>query len=228
MREGMLQIGGHSVLLLADKALYWPQAKLMCIADAHFGKAASYRALGQPVPPGTTSANLARLDRLLANHATCRLVFLGDFMHARNARTPGTLAALQDWRARHPELVCTLVRGNHDLRAGDPAPELRFEVVDEPLIVGTFALRHTPGSHAGHHAIAGHVHPVFQLHGKGRQRLRLPCFYSSGGITLLPSFGDFTGGHRIEAGPASRIFVTDGENVWPVTVANPATRPSVR
>ena len=31
------------------------------MADLHLGKAATYRALGQPVPAGTTRENLARL-----------------------------------------------------------------------------------------------------------------------------------------------------------------------
>ena len=211
-----LDVAGTRLLLLAGKAVLWPEQQVMCVADAHFGKAAAYRALGQPVPGGTTRANLERLDLLLAAHPCRQLVFLGDFLHARASHTPGTLSALQAWRQKHPQLVCTLVRGNHDLHAGDPPLTLGIEAANEPLVIGPFALRHTPAVHSGLHVIAGHDHPVFALHGKGRQRLRLPCFYHQSGITVLPSFGDFTGGHAIDPAPLSRVFVTDGTGVWPI------------
>ena len=203
-------------MLLAAKALYWPERQILCVADAHFGKAAAYRALGQPVPQGTTGNNLVRLDALLAAYPARQVVFLGDFFHARSAQTPSIVSALQLWRQRHPQLACTLVRGNHDLRAGDPPASLRFDVVDEPLLLDPFALRHTPTPYAGHHVIAGHVHPVFHLGGKGHQHLRLPCFHAGGEVTVLPSFGDFTGGHPVHGGPGKRIFVTDGSGLWPV------------
>ena len=216
-RDIGVQIAGCDVLLLADKALYWPQQRLLCIADAHFGKAAAYRALGQPVPHGTTAANLLRLDALLARYPVRELVFLGDFLHAPKSHAPATMAALHEWRHRHAALVCKLVRGNHDLRAGDPPGTLAIDVVNEPYLSGPFALRHTPASHATQHVIAGHVHPVFQLQGKGRQRLRLPCFHLTDKMMLLPSFGEFTGGHAVQVTTSSRTFITDGEGIGSVS-----------
>lgn len=214
--ELAVDIAGQTLLLLAEKTLYWPAQQLLCIADAHFGKAAAYRALGQPVPVGTTAANLLRLDALLVRHHTRQLVFLGDFLHAPRSHAPATLAALQAWRQRHAGLHCTLVRGNHDLRAGDPPPALGIEVVDEPLRLAPFALRHMPAAEAGLHVIAGHVHPVFGLQGRGRQRLQLPCFHSSAALTLLPAFGDFTGGYAISPGADDRVFVAGSGGVWRV------------
>ncbi len=215
-----LKISGCQVLLLADKALYWPQHQMLCIADAHFGKAAAYRAMGQPVPHGTTAANLQRLDVLLARYAVRELVFLGDFLHAPKSHAAATLEALHAWRGRHADLVCKLVRGNHDLRAGDPPATLAMDVVNEPYVTGPFALRHMPVRHvaqqSAHHTIAGHIHPVFQLQGRGRQRLRLPCFHVTDDMTVLPSFGEFTGGYAVDLTPSSRIFVTDGTGVWQV------------
>ena len=215
-RDALLEIAGSRVLLLADKALYWPEKELLCIADVHFGKAAAYRALGQPVPRGTTLANLQRIDRLLVHYRTTRLVFLGDFLHSAKARAALTLEAVQAWRLRHAAVACVLIRGNHDRRAGDPPGEMNIQVVDEPLLLGPFALRHTPVAQQGHHVIAGHSHPVFHLQGRGRQSLRLPCFHSSDALTVLPSFGDFTGGHAIEPRLGRRIFVCDGSSVWPL------------
>ena len=214
----IVEIAGCELWLLADKALHWPQQNLLCIADAHFGKAATYRALGQPVPAGTTSANLRRLDALLAQYPVQHLVFLGDFLHAPKAHAPATLAALHAWRQHHATLQITLIRGNHDHRAGDPPASLGIDIVNEPLAIGPLRLRHTPSEKSDGHVIAGHVHPVFTLQGRGRQALRLPCFYSTKNCTLLPSFGAFTGGYGISPAVGSRVFVTDGAGVWPVAV----------
>lgn len=219
MGEYALEMAGCRVLLLAARALYWPEQQLLCIADVHFGKAAAYRAAGQPVPHGTTQDNLLRLDALLAAYPTRRLVFLGDFLHARASHAAATLSAMQAWRLRHPQLVCTLVRGNHDLRAGDPPAAMEIEVVDEPLLLRPFALCHTPAPRAGYQVIAGHVHPVFRLSGQGRQHLRLPCFQVGDGVVVLPSFGDFTGGHPVRSDPSTRIFLTEGSRVWPLPTA---------
>src|SRR5690606_21946182 len=84
--------------LLADKAIYWPAEQTLLIADIHFGKAAAYRRLGQPVPKGTTKINLQRLDTLLQQYPSQGLIFLGDFLHAPESRTPETHAQLLAWR----------------------------------------------------------------------------------------------------------------------------------
>ncbi|MBN2976708.1 DEAD/DEAH box helicase [Pseudomonas fluorescens] len=207
---------GEELWLLADKAVYWPARRCLLIADAHFGKAAAYRSLGQPVPQGTTTENVKRLDRLLAAYRCERVIFLGDFLHGPGSHASGTLAVLRAWRERNPELPMTLIRGNHDKRAGDPPADLRIEVVQEPLLMGPFALQHEPDAHASHHVLAGHVHPVYRLRGKGRQSLRLPCFQVGGRVSLLPAYGAFTGGFTVTQDNDRQIYVIGDHQVWPV------------
>ena len=205
---------GQPVELLPERALWWPAGGLLFIADLHLGKAATYRALGQPVPSGTTQENLDRLDALIERHAPREIVFLGDFLHAAQARTPQVMAALGDWRARHPALRMTLVRGNHDSRAGDPPASLGMAVVDEPHLVGPFACCHHPQTHPTHFVLAGHVHPACSLHGLGRDRMRLPCFVQEGGQAILPAFGEFTGGWHVPPAPGRRFYGVGGAAVW--------------
>jgi len=209
-----VQWAGESLELLPERALWWPARRTLFIADLHIGKAATYRALGQPVPGGTTQENLDRLDALIERHAPATLVFLGDFLHAAQARTPQVLAALQAWRDSHGALAMTLVRGNHDNRAGDPPAALGIAVVDEPHLLGPFACCHHPQTHPTHFVLAGHVHPVCSLHGRGRDKLRLPCFVQEGAQATLPAFGEFTGGWPVPAAPGRRFFGVGGDAVW--------------
>ena len=211
-----LTLEGEELWLLADKAVYWPARQCLLIADAHFGKASAYRSLGQPVPQGTTTANLERLDSLLKALPCVQLIFLGDFLHGPGSHASGTLSALRAWRARNQTLAMTLIRGNLDSRAGDPPADLGIEVVPEPLLMGPFALQHEPEGHPTHHVLAGHVHPVYHLRGKGRQRLRLPCFQIGQQVSLLPAFGAFTGGYAVEQDNDRRIFVIGDHTVWPI------------
>ncbi|PAU64520.1 DEAD/DEAH box helicase [Pseudomonas sp. PIC25] len=212
----VLPLAGTELWLLGEKAVYWPEHRTLLVADIHFGKAAAYRRLGQPVPQGTTSNNLRRLDALLDRHACSRLVFLGDFLHAPESHAPATLARLGEWREHHAALPMILVRGNHDRRAGDPPAALNIEVLGEPSYLGPFALRHEPIREAGHVVLAGHLHPAFRLAGKGQQSLRLPCFSVEDGLLLLPAFGDFTGGMELPAAPGRRVFVVADGEIWPV------------
>lgn len=210
----VMNVSGAELWLLAEKAIYWPAEQALLVADAHFGKAAVYRALGQPVPHGTTAANLALLDRLLARHDCRELIFLGDFLHGPAAQGSATLETIAAWRAGHPDLRIILIRGNHDHHAGDPPAALAMEVANEPMLRGPLALRHEPAPHPTHHVLAGHIHPVYLLTGRGRQRLRLPCYCLGEQVTLLPAFGAFTGGFAVQRKPGMQLVLAAPEGVF--------------
>ena len=210
----VIDYAGEAVWLLPEHALWWPAQRVLFIADLHLGKAATYRKLGQPVPSGTTLENLRRICRLLRHYQPAQLVFLGDFLHAAAARTPSVFRALAHWRAAFAGLDCLLVRGNHDSRAGDPPPWLDITVVDEPWLIGPFAACHHPQHHPTHAVLAGHLHPALNLHGRGRDHLRLPCFCFETRRAILPAFGEFTGGWTVTPAPGLRLFAAGGQAVW--------------
>src|SRR3954465_12162751 len=109
-RDATLDVAGEQIILMAERALYWPTAKTLFVADAHFGKAATFRAGGIFVPRGTTSTTLARLAAAPAHTNATRLVILGDLLHAREGRSPETLRLVSEWRAARPTLDVVLVR----------------------------------------------------------------------------------------------------------------------
>lgn len=228
----LVERAGFAMVLHPSGALYLPGLKTWLVADAHMGKAVSFRRLGVPVPHGTTGGNLQRLSALLAAQPTARIVFLGDFLHSAHAHAAATQASLAGWRALHPTLHLTLVRGNHDDRAGDPPASLDMQVVDEPFFIesatGRLALCHHPQEIAGAYVLAGHWHPCVTVQGRAHDRLRLPCFWlgrerraqaageaepHSAATGILPAFGVFTGMHPIGRRPGDQVFVVAGATV---------------
>jgi uncharacterized protein len=205
-----LQAAGELLLLLPERGVFWPAAATLFVADTHWGKAAAFRAGGVPLPPGTTLNGLSRLEALVERTRARRLVFLGDFLHAVEGRTPSVLKRLAEWRARHELVDMVLVRGNHDRRAGDPPPEVGIRCVDAPLLEPPFALAHHPPSGQAPYFLAGHLHPGVRLSGPGRQRERLACFWVTPRGVVLPAFGEFTGMADVRAGPGDRVFVAAG------------------
>lgn len=218
MTDRTVTVAGETVVLMAERALYWQREGALIVADLHWGKAATFRAAGVPLPPGTTTDDLARLDQALARSGARRLILLGDLFHARAGRNAAaTLGTVSAWRSAHPSLDVLLVRGNHDRSAGDPPAELGITVVEAPHHVAPFALHHQPPESAGTYTLAGHVHPGFVVTGPGRQRERLPCFVVGRRGAILPAFGSFTGTLAIETTPDDRVFVIADDVVIPVS-----------
>jgi len=183
------------------------------VADFHLGKAHSFRRLGVPVPGGTSEANLVRLGALVDRLDAAEVVFLGDFLHSARARSGPGVQAFAAWRAARAALRLTLVRGNHDLRAGDPPDDLGIVIVDEPHPRGPWALCHHPNPIADRPVLAGHIHPGAVVGGAGFDRLCLPAFHLQGGVLVLPAFGEFTGLKAVARQSGDQCFVTDGERV---------------
>jgi uncharacterized protein len=208
-----IPVGGQPLTLLPQKAAFLPESQTLLVADAHIGKAVSFRKLGVPVPRGTTTETLSVLTWLVQQHGVRRIVFLGDFLHSARSHAPSTLGAVARWRQAHAALALTLVRGNHDDRAGDPPTSLGLECVDEPMALGGLALCHHPQPRAEGYVLAGHLHPCVHLGGRAHDRLRLPCFWFGAQVGVLPAFGAFTGMHGIQATERDRVFVVGDDAV---------------
>ncbi len=201
-------------ILLPQRAIYWPAEKALIVADVHIGKDAAYRAWGVPVPAGPTGSTLDRLATLL--HATCakRLLILGDLLHARAGCSSDQLETIQRWRAQHSTTDVILVRGNHDLTAGDPPPEWRIECCDGPLAIRGIHFIHDPADAPRRgHWMAGHIHPVWAVSDDDGTSLRSPCFWVGSRGAVLPAFGGFTGGMPISRERGDRIILVAGDDV---------------
>jgi DNA ligase-associated metallophosphoesterase len=200
-------IAGEPMELLPERALLWAGRRMLLVADTHLGKGTVFRARGIPVPAGSTSEDLARLGTLITRHRPDRLVVLGDFLHAEESRDDAVLEALGDWRAGFPQLQVTIVRGNHDLRAGDVPSDLGFETVAEPLLLGPFALAHYPDAREGSHTIGGHLHPAVKWRFGRNAPIRAAAFVVGERRTILPAFGSFTGLAEMDPALDDRLYI---------------------
>lgn len=206
-------LGGERVDLLAERALFWPRAQMLFVADVHLGKAAAFRAGGVAIPRGATAHDLARLAALVERTRAKRLVVLGDFLHAAAGRVEALDAAFLRWRDVHRALAITLVRGNHDAHAGDPPPAWGVTVVADPHPLAPFVLCHEPVSPPTGYALCGHVHPGVRL-ASAHESVRLPCFVIGRRRALLPAFGRLTGLARMAPAPGDTFVAIAGPRLF--------------
>ena len=206
--------GGERVELHAARALYWPRGRTLFVADVHLGKAATLRAGGVPLPRGATAHDLARLSALLERTQAATLYVLGDFLHAAAGRVAALDQGVGAWREAHAALDVVLVRGNHDLHAGDPPPGWRVRVVAEPHALPPFLACHVPQVPRTGYALCGHVHPGVRVTGRAQDSARLPCFVLGPRRALLPAFGRLTGLALVAPAPDEAIVAIAGEALF--------------
>jgi DNA ligase-associated metallophosphoesterase len=191
--------GGEEVVvagiaLVADcaGAIYWPDERVLVVADLHFEKGSAFAKRGVLLPPYDTAATLKRLAVLVERYAPRFVIALGDSFHdgggpARMADVSrAALTALQrgrDW---------IWITGNHD---PDPADGIggRFT---ETLALGPLTFRHQPSPQPCDGEIAGHLHPCARVARRGRAVSRR-CFAGDGRRLVMPAFGAYAGGLNV-------------------------------
>jgi DNA ligase-associated metallophosphoesterase len=194
-----VQAGNHvitlaGVALVADPAgaLFWPDEKLLAVADLHLEKGSAFAARGVLLPPYDTATTLARLGQLIERYAPRLVISLGDSFHDGDgpARmhdiSRAALKALQrgrDW---------LWIAGNHD---PDPTDNIGGRFADV-LALGALTFRHQPSPQPNGGEIAGHLHPVARVARRGRAVSRR-CFAGDGRRLVMPAFGAYAGGLNV-------------------------------
>jgi DNA ligase-associated metallophosphoesterase len=209
-----IDFGPEHLLLLPDRAVWWPARRTLVVADVHLGKGAAFRKAGLPVPAGGSEKDLRRLDALLALTAVERLVVLGDLVHARASHQTELFDAVSRWRERNRAVTMMLVRGNHDRGAGRVPSSWEIQEAEEPYDDAGMIFSHEPRHDAASPVLSGHVHPVFAVRDFDRSTVRVPCFvFDEARCAVLPAFGTFTGGQLMRRESGRRIFLAVGKSV---------------
>ena len=101
---------------------------------------------------------MERLGRAIDKTGAARVVFLGDFLHAKQGRAESTFRRFGDWRASRGDVELTIVRGN-------PAKTYEAGLSQRTVVTEWDSVEK---------AIAGHDSPGYQAAlkalGKGAER----------------------------------------------------------
>jgi len=209
---------------LPERAIWWEEERTLIVSDLHLGKAAHFRRHGIAVPNAVNADTLSRLESLVAQWTPQRLLVLGDLFHSdENAEWGEFRTWLMRIRAEFGLQTFHLVEGNHDI-----LPESAFNGLDIQRSAtwkqGEFIFAHDPKDlgelSAGKVGVAGHLHPAVSMRGKGRQSLKLPCWWfdAKRQVLIVPTFGTFTGSVAVKPKKEDACWVTTGTAVLPVPI----------
>lgn len=196
-------IDGVQMHLLPEKAIWIPDHDALLLSDLHLGKVDHFRKHGLAVPQAVGKGDLDVLSSLLERFSIRRCYLLGDLFHSEyNAEWE----RFSEW-ASLQQAQLFLVEGNHDILPHSLYTESHL-LVSPQVALGQLLLTHVPMDSVpeGGFNIAGHIHPGIRLSGKGRQTLRLPCYFKGKRQLILPAFGSFTGLHILTPDPQDEVF----------------------
>lgn len=212
-----VEVAGEELVLMPERAAYWPRRSTLLIADVHIGKDAAFRAEGIPLAAGGTSHMLSRLGSAIERTGCSRLVVLGDFFHSESGRDSHTLNELATWCSEWAGLEIVVIAGNHDRRTRTRSGELGISLIRDVVTDGPFVLRHYPGESPDGYVLAGHLHPVAHLRQGRVDSLKLPCFVFGDRSGVLPAFSRFTGRNVYRPVPSETVFVIAEDQVLQVS-----------
>ncbi|MBV7268238.1 ligase-associated DNA damage response endonuclease PdeM [Winogradskyella luteola] len=180
----------EDLVLTNHRAIYWEKENTLILSDLHIGKTAHFRKHGIPVPDDIFQKDLERL-KILINHFKAKtLLIVGDLFHAEANIDFNTF---KFWLAQFEDLQIHLIKGNHDRVSKHLITDFNIKLETEVKINElTFVHEHLK-VHSNSFTISGHTHPGVMLKGKGKQRLKLPCYQVTKNQIVLPAFSLFTG-----------------------------------
>lgn len=216
-----ITLNDQEFILLPQKAMYWKSQEAILIADAHFGKATHFRKHGIYISEKPFENDLQILYDLIIEFKPKKILFLGDMFHSRYNEECFAYKNLID---KFPFLQTILIKGNHDILKPADYQALNIQLVNK-LIIDGILMVHEPSlenkpeeeylikSQIPIITICGHIHPAYELKGRGRQHIRLACFHLSNQIFTLPAFGSFTGHHSISPQEEDNVFIISGTEI---------------
>jgi len=195
------QVLDHTMYLLPDRALWWPEKATLIVSDLHIDKGAHFRQAGIPIPRDAMSADLGRLENLLLLTCPDQIIITGDVFHSYT--NPESQEFVRWCRSDHtPRII--VVKGNHDRLQ---LPEMAALGAVQQFTLDQITFRHVPSPQDGDlFTIGGHYHPGIQLGASNTDRLRLPCFILDQHYLILPAFGRLTGLHIVKPKRHQQVF----------------------
>jgi putative SbcD/Mre11-related phosphoesterase len=188
----------------ARRAIYFPNAQTVAVADLHLGYAWVQRKRGALLPVSAPDSTYSRLASLLANYPVRELVVLGDLVHQALGlpQIEEALRALAAVVSR--DITLTLCAGNHDQKLANLVLRWKLPLrIVSALSVGRYLLHHGDGKpnesdfrlDSGDRVhVIGHEHPALRLGDGVATSAKVPCFLVSDDVVVVPAFSDWAAG----------------------------------
>lgn len=208
----MTSVAGTTIVLDPARALYWPERETLLLTDLHLGKVGHFHQEGIAIPGQVVVDDYARLHALMQRYRVKHWICLGDLFHSHWSEE---LALFLQWRAAYPDVRLTLIEGNHDRYMRKHYGTLDIEI-HQSLDLYPFYLIHDWKDQEiprTHYALSGHLHPCVRLYGKGKQMIKLACFWFKAQGAYLPAFGQLTGSHAIQPQGQDHVYVIANSKV---------------
>ncbi|PZR21714.1 MAG: ligase-associated DNA damage response endonuclease PdeM [Flavobacterium psychrophilum] len=203
-----IEINNNTFVLHCSGGMYWVEKRMLLISDTHLGKISHFRKHGSPLPENAIFSNFIKLDRVVDYFDPESICFLGDLFHSTLNKE---WQLFQEWVEQTARPII-LVAGNHDIISHYEYEKLNITVVSELSLDG-FLMTHYPEEREDFFTFSGHIHPAVLLSGKGRQFLKLPCFFRTPTQMILPAFGDFTGTYLMDPGRNDSVYAIAEEQI---------------
>lgn len=177
--------------LTNQRVIYWETQKSLILSDLHIGKSAHFQKSGIPIPKNVLTTDLERLKQLIEHFNAENLIIVGDLFHAGYN---SDLDEFKNWLTQFSNLKIQLIKGNHDRFSNAIYDQFQIEVFKKDYFLNCLKFVHDFEEPSNDFfTISGHTHPGVFIKGKGRQRIKLPCFQVTNNQLILPAFSLFTG-----------------------------------
>lgn len=185
------------------RAAWFPEERVLAVADLHLGYAWAHRLSGQLMPIPPTNDTLARIAALQRDYSPSEIVMVGDIVHRAMALSVLEEEIRELIEALSAASQLTFLAGNHDRHLAKILQQWNLPMaLAESRLVGRNLLVHGDKAVAappGQRLVMGHEHPAISIGDGVTTSHKCPCFLVSESVVVLPAFSCWAAGTNMRA-----------------------------
>lgn len=180
----------QNFILCNQRAMFWPEKKILILSDLHLGKAAHFRKNGIAIPTQIAAVDIIRLEKLIDYYLPEMVLITGDLIHAG---VNNELDLFTKLTLKYNAVKFNLVKGNHDRIPNEKIIQIGIDNVFDQITINGISFTHHQNIHSSIPNISGHIHPGLRVQISVKKFMTFPCFIIAENKMILPAFSLFTG-----------------------------------